>query len=214
MLIRLLRDEHLENNDNPEYRKILGNIASAGLRFAPHPRAMEIEAEIVRQEVEHGRIVAEMLAGLGATRSHGADQAVRLSHPARGLGRPGLVPCLIDRVGLYVGASGTSPYEPLAKVSPRLHTDEGFHATVGFRHLRQVCSTPRASGGEGPPPQVVAGGPRHVRPVDSKGSPTYVKWGIKAHERKAAPQIHRRHHPQIVKLGLRVPDDPANRRFL
>src|ERR1700750_2154196 len=66
MLIRLLRDEHLENNDNPEYRKILGNIASAGLRFAPHSGAMEIEAEIVRQEVEHGRIVAELLAGLGA----------------------------------------------------------------------------------------------------------------------------------------------------
>ena len=48
MLVKLLLDAHLENNGNTEYRKILGNIANAGLRFAPHGRAMEIEAEIVR----------------------------------------------------------------------------------------------------------------------------------------------------------------------
>jgi len=66
LLVKLLLDAHLENNGNPEYRKILANIANAGLRYAPHGRAMEIEAEIVRQEVNHGKIVAELIEGLGA----------------------------------------------------------------------------------------------------------------------------------------------------
>ena len=61
LLVKLLLDEHLENNGNPEYRKILANIANAGLRFAPDSRSMEIEAEIVKQEVHHGKIVAELI---------------------------------------------------------------------------------------------------------------------------------------------------------
>jgi hypothetical protein len=66
MLVKLLLDEHLENNGNTEYRKILANIANAGMRFAPHGRAMEIEAEILRQEVHHGKICEDLLRGLGA----------------------------------------------------------------------------------------------------------------------------------------------------
>ncbi|MCY1167309.1 hypothetical protein D9M73_72700 [compost metagenome] len=66
MLIKLLLDEHLENNGNTEYRKILANIANAGMRFAPHGRVMQIEAEILRQEVHHGKICEDLLIGLGA----------------------------------------------------------------------------------------------------------------------------------------------------
>ena len=64
LLIQLL-GEHLENNGNPEYRRVLANIINAGLRFAPHGRAMEIEAEIIKQEVAHGQVVADLLEGLG-----------------------------------------------------------------------------------------------------------------------------------------------------
>ena len=45
MLVKLLLDEHLENNGNTEYRKILGQYRQYGMRFGPHGRAMEIEAE-------------------------------------------------------------------------------------------------------------------------------------------------------------------------
>jgi len=218
MLVRLLRDEHLENNDNPEYRKILGNIASAGLRFAPHSRAMEIEAEIVRQEVEHGRIVAELLAGLGAEPIGSAPIKQYAFHiPLEDWIDLAWFHALIDRVGLYVGVEWTgSPYEPLAKVSPQLEADEEFHTKSGFRHLREICATPegKAAAQERLAKWWPAALDMFGRST-SKNSPIYVKWGIKQHSNEELRQKYIAEAvPEIAKLGLAVPDHLANRRFL
>ena len=218
MLVRLLRDEHLENNDNPEYRKILGNIASAGLRFAPHSRAMEIEAEIVRQEVEHGRIVAELLAGLGAEPVGSAPIKQYAFHiPLEDWIDLAWFHALIDRVGLYVGVEWTgSPYEPLAKVSPQLEADEEFHTKSGFRHLREICATPegKAAAQERLAKWWPAALDMFGRST-SKNSPIYVKWGIKQHSNEELRQKYIAEAvPEIAKLGLAVPDHLANRRFL
>ena len=104
MLVKLLLDEHLENNGNTEYRKILANIAFAGLRFAPHSRAMEIEAEIVRQEVQHGKICADILEGLGADPNQTKPIKQYAFHiPLEDWIDLAWFHALIDRVGLYVG---------------------------------------------------------------------------------------------------------------
>src|SRR3990170_2754554 len=129
LVVKLLVDEHLENNGNPEFRKIVANIANAGLRFAPHGRAMEIEAEIVRQEVTHGKIVAELLDGLGADSNQLRPIKQYAFHiPLEDWVDLAWFHALIDRVGLYVGVEWTgSPYEPLARGSPLLEADEEFH---------------------------------------------------------------------------------------
>ena len=218
LLVKLLLDEHLENNGNPEYRKILANIANAGLRFAPDGRAMEVEAEIVKQEVQHGRIVADLIEGLGANPNQTRPIKQYAFHmPLEDWIDLAWFHALIDRVGLYVGVEWTgSPYEPLARVAPRLETDEKFHTRAGFTHLKAICATPEG----------MAAAQERLRKwwpaaLDMFGrsasvnSPLYVKWGIKMHENEALRQKYIAEAiPEIAKLGLEVPDNLANRRFL
>lgn len=218
LLVKLLLEAHLENNGNPEYRKILANIANAGLRFAPHGRAMAIEAEIVKQEVNHGRIVAELIAGLGAN----PNQVRQIKQYAFHIPLADWVDlawfhALIDRVGLYVGIEMTgAPYEPLARAAPELEGDEEFHTRAGFLHLKEICATPegKAAAQERLEKWWPAALDMFGR-SDSKNSPLYVKWGIKMHENEALRQKYIAEAiPEIEKLGLQVPDPLANRRFL
>jgi len=218
LLVKLLLNEHLENNGNPEYRKILANIANAGLRFAPHGRAMEIEAEIVRQEVAHGQIVADLLEGLGVDPCKEMPIKQYAFHiPLEDWIDLAWFHALIDRVGLYVGIEWTgSPYEPLARVSPRLEADEEFHTKAGFLHLEEICAT---SGGKAAAQERL----KKWWPAaldmfgrsNSVNSPLYVKWGIKMHTNEQLRQKYIAEAvPEMVKLGLEVPDNLANRRFL
>jgi len=218
MLVKLLLNEHLENNGNPEYRKILANIANAGLRFAPHGRAMEIEAEIVRQEVAHGQIVADLLEGLGVDPCKEMPIKQYAFHiPLEDWIDLAWFHALIDRVGLYVGIEWTgSPYEPLARVSPLLEADEEFHTKAGFLHLEEICAT--SEGTAAAQERLKKWWPAALDMFgrsNSVNSPLYVKWGIKMHTNEQLRQKYIAEAvPEIVKLGLDVPDNLANRRFL
>ena len=49
----------------------------------------------------------------------------------------------------------------------------------------------------------------------STNSPLYVKWGIKSHDNEGLRQKYIAEAvPEIEKLGLEVPNNQANRRFL
>jgi 1,2-phenylacetyl-CoA epoxidase catalytic subunit len=218
MLVKLLLNEHLENNGNPEYRKILANIANAGLRFAPHGRAMEIEAEIVRQEVAHGQIVADLLEGLGVDPNREMPIKQYAFHiPLEDWIDLAWFHALIDRVGLYVGVEWAgSPYEPLAEVSPQLEADEEFHTKAGFRHLAEICAT--AQGKAAAQERLKKWWPAALDMFgrsNSVNAPVYVKWGIKMHTNEELRQRYIAEAlPEIASLGLEVPDHLANRRFV
>lgn len=217
LLVKLL-GEHLENNGNPEYRRILAKIADAGLRYAPHGRAMEIEAEIVKQEVAHGQIVQEMLESLGVDSTGERPIKQYAFHiPFENWIDLAWFHALIDRVGLYVGVEWTgSPYEPLARVSPQLEADEEFHTKAGFLHLREICAT--AEGKAAAQAALKKWWPAALDMFGrsaSRNSPLYVKWGVKMHGNEELRQRYIADTvPEIRKLGLEVPDNLANRRFL
>src|SRR3970040_1437560 len=126
LLVKLLLDAHLENNGNPEYRKILANIADAGLRYAPHGRARRIEPETIGQEVNRGKSAAELIEALGANPNQPRPIKQYAFHiPLEDWIDLAWFHALIDRVGLYVGIEMTgAPYEPLAKCAPELEGDE------------------------------------------------------------------------------------------
>jgi ring-1,2-phenylacetyl-CoA epoxidase subunit PaaA len=217
LLIQLL-SEHLENNGNPEYRRILANIINAGLRFAPHGRAMEIEAEIIKQEVAHGQVVSDLLEGLGVDPNGERPIKQYAFHiPLEDWIDLALFHALIDRVGLYVGVEWVgSPYEPLAEVSPQLEADEEFHTRAGFLHLKEICASP--AGKAAVQERLAKWWPAALDMFgrsDSVNSPLYVKWGIKMHSNEELRQKYIAEAlPEIRKLGLTVPDNLANRRFL
>ncbi len=218
MLVKLLLDEHLENNGNTEYRKILANIANAGMRFAPHGRAMEIEAEILRQEVRHGKICEDLLRGLGADPNCTKPIKQYAFHiPLEDWIDLAWFHALIDRVGLYVGVEWTgSPYEPLAKVSAGLEADEMFHTRTGFLHLREICSTPEGkAAAQARLQKWWTAALDMFGKSSSVNSPVYVRWGIKQHTND---ELRRKYIaealPEIRKLGLTPADDELNRRFI
>lgn len=218
LLVKLLLTEHLENNGNPEYRKLLGKIAAAGIGFAPHGKAMAVEAEIVKQEVHHGEIVADLLRGLGVDPDGERPIKQYAFHiPFEDWIDLAWFHALIDRVGLYVGVEWTgSPYEPLATVSPQLEKDETFHTKAGFNHLKEICATEegRAAAQERLTKWWPAALDMFGRST-SVNSPVYVKWGLKTHENEALRQKYIAEAiPPIEKLGLTVPDNLANRRYL
>jgi len=217
LLIQLL-SEHLENNGNPEYRRILANIVNAGLRFAPHGRAMQIEAEIIKQEVAHGQIVADLLHGLGVDPNGERPIKQYAFHiPLQDWIDVAWFHALIDRVGLYVGVEWVgSPYAPLAEVSPQLEADEEFHSRAGFLHLKEICAT--AEGKSAAQERLKKWWPAALDMFGRSGSvnsPLYVKWGIKMHGNEELRQKYIAEViPELGKLGMEVPDNRANRRFL
>jgi 1,2-phenylacetyl-CoA epoxidase catalytic subunit len=217
-MIKLLKYSHVENNGNPHYRKVLADIAYAGLSHAPTGREMLIEAEIIKQEVNHGQIVANIIRSLGEDPYH--DKPVgqyAFQIPMECWCDVAWFHMLIDRVGLYVGIEWLgSTYEPLAAVSDQLERDEAFHANSGLRYLKQIVKDPD--------------GRREAQDLlhkwwpaaldmfgrsDSKNSNIYVKWGIKG---KGNEELRQQYIadtvPLIEQLGLDMPDHAANRRFL
>ena len=217
-MIKLLKYAHVENNANPHYKVLLAKIAHAGLSHAPDGRAMTIEAEIIKQEVNHGQIVAKIIESLGEDPfidKEIGQYAFRI--PLDCWIDVAWFHALIDRVGLYVGIEWMgSTYEPLAEVSDQLEKDEFFHATAGMSFVKQAAKTPD--------------GKKEVQDLlhkwwpaaldmfgrsDSKNSDKYVKWGIKG---KTNEELRQQFIGDVVPLleeiGLDVPDHLANRRYL
>ncbi len=217
-LIKLLKYGHVENNGNPHYRRVLGDIASAGFRYAPNEKCLLIESEIVRQEVEHGQIVADLIRGLGEDPATDAPLKQYLFDiPLASWVDIAWFHGIGDRVGLYVGIEWVgSTYEPLSKVAPKLEREERFHAAAGIKYVRDIVKTPKGKN--------EAQDALHVwwpavldmfGRSDSANSQVYVKWGIKSRSNEELRQRYIRDTvPIIEKLGLIVPDHRANRRFL
>lgn len=84
------------------------------------------------------------------------------------------------------------PYEPLVKVAPGLHKDELFHCTLGMRNLKHLCATARGL---------------------AEANELIHKWWP-----AALADLRRRYvaetRPMLEDLGIIVPDDRLDRRFL
>ena len=217
-MIKLMKYAHIENAGNPYCREVVANIADAGLRHAPDGKTALTEAVIVKQEAEHGQIVANLIESFGESaviEKEVGQYAFKI--PLATWCDVAWFHALIDRVGLYVGIEWmASTYEPLAKVSPRLEREEQFHADTGIRHLRQIVKT---EDGRREAQDLLhkwwpAGLDMFGR-SDSKNSETYVKWGIKTQTNEELRQQYIRETvPLIEALGLDVPDHMANRQYV
>jgi len=217
-MVKLLKHAHVENNANPHYRVILANIASAGLRYAPDGKSMMIEAEIIKQEVNHGQIVAGIIESLGEDPA--IDKPVGqyvFDIPLESWVDVAWFHMLIDRVGLYVGIEWMgSTYEPLAAVSDTLERDEHFHATAGYNYLREIVRDPDSK--RAAQAVLAKWWPAALDMFgrsDSRNSDIYVRWGIKG---KTNAELRQRYIDDVVplmeELGFDVPEHSANRRYL
>lgn len=216
LLIRMLSN-HLENTANPYYMDLVADLWRKGLELAPDEKTKVAYARMMAQEVEHGALTARILDSLGAPPVNEPIKQYFFSVPIDTFCDLGFFNALGDRVGLYIGETwGDVPYAPLRNAAPKLHKDELFHTTFGMQNLRHVCST--ADGLAEANEKVKTWWPAALDTFgrsDSTFSQDYVRWGIRNEDngslrlRYAADT-----RPLIEELGIDVPDDLANRRYL
>jgi ring-1,2-phenylacetyl-CoA epoxidase subunit PaaA len=216
LLVQML-SHHLENSANPYYNDLIIYLWDRCMRLPTDDQVKVALARLMQQEVEHGAITARLLEGLGAPPVNEPIQQYAFRIPLDTFCDLAYFHGLCDRVGVYIGETWeTVPYEPMAKVAPKLHKDEVFHSTLGMRNLRLVCSTPegRAEANE----KIKRWWPAALDMFgrsDSTSSDAYVEWGLR---QKNNAELRRQYiadtRPLLDELGIDVPEDRLNRRFL
>lgn len=216
LLVRML-SHHLENTANPHYNELLVYLWDRCMRLAPDHQVQVALARLMQQEVEHGAITARLLAGLGAEPVNEPIQQYAFRTPIDTFCDLAYFHALCDRVGVYIGETWEDvPYEPMARVAPKLHKDEVFHCTLGLRNLRLVCST--ADGKDEANEKLKTWWPVALDMFgrsDSTASDAYVKWGLR---QKNNAELRQQYvadtRPLLTELGLDIPNQRLNRRFL
>ena len=216
LMVRMLT-HHIENSTNPHYNALLSMLWDRCMTLPPEEGLKTALAKLMQQEVEHGVITARILRGLGVDKVDNPIEQYTFRLPIDTFCDLAYFHGLIDRVGVYVGETWEGvPYEPLVKVAPGLHKDELFHCTLGMRNLKHICATPEglAEANELIHKWWPAALDMFGR-SDSAFSDAYVRWGLRQ-ENNA--DLRRRYiaetRPMLEDLGIIVPDDRLNRRFL
>jgi len=216
LLVRMLT-HHLENSTNPEFTDLLNALWVKGMTVIPDQRLKVTYAKLMQQEVEHGAITARILEGLGVGPVDTKIKQYLFHLPIDTFCDLAYFNGLGDRVGCYIGETWDGvPYAPLLEVADRLHKDEVFHATFGMNNLRRIVATPE--GREEANEKVKIWWPAALDMFgrsDSEFSDVYVKWGLRQKNNEELRQQYVSDtRPMLDKLGIEVPDDTANRRFL
>jgi len=216
LLVRVLT-KHLENSTNPNYHALLNRLWNACMTLSPTEEEKVPLAHLMAEEVEHGVITAQILRGLGVDKVDSRIDQYLFDLPIETWCDLCFFHALGDRVGMYVGENwGDVPYEPLRKVAPKLHRDEIGHATLGYRNLQRLCRSPQ--GLEEANELIQKWWPAALDMFgssDSRFSEKYVRWGIRKKGNAELRQDYIRDvRPMLESIGIRVPDENANRRFL
>jgi 1,2-phenylacetyl-CoA epoxidase catalytic subunit len=216
LMIRMLT-HHLENSTNPHYTALLSLLWARGMELIPDQRLKVTFAKLMQQEVEHGAITARILEGLGVGPIDAEIKQYLFHLPLDTFCDLAYFNGLGDRVGCYIGETWDGvPYAPLLEVADRLHKDEVFHATFGMNNLRRIVATPE--GLEEANEKIKIWWPASLDMFgrsDSTYSDAYVRWGLrKKNNKELRQQYIEDTRPMLVKLGITVPADDTNRRYL
>ena len=216
LLVRML-SYHIENSTNPHFNDLMTMLWDRCLTLPTDQRTKGALVKLMEQEVQHGIITAEILAGLGVDKVDRPIEQYAFRLPIDTFCDLAYFHGLIDRVGVYIGETWEGvPYRPLLDVAPRLHKDELFHCTLGMRNLRLVCSTP--DGLDEANELAEKWWPAALDMFgrsDSAFTEAYVRWGLR---QKNNADLRRQYidetMPLLLELGIEVPANRLNRRFL
>lgn len=216
LLIRML-SYHIENSTNPHFTELMDMLWDRCRTLPTDDGTRAALVKLMNQEVEHGQITARLLKGLGIDKVERPIEQFAFRLPIDTFCDLAYFHGLIDRVGCYIGETWEGvPYEPLMAVAPQLHRDEVFHATLGLRNLRICCSTPE--GLDEANALIEKWWPAALDMFgrsDSAFSDAYVRWGLR---QLSNADLRRQYiddtRPLLDELGITVPSNRLNRRFL
>ena len=217
LLLKMLRHEG-ERAGNKSFLGLMGTCLDLAEALFP-PHAKLIKAEYVAEELKHAimfhRLAVGLLPDFVLRDVPYAHYAFHL--PRESWADDAFFHFLVDLNGAFHARDWReSSYVPLAKMSATVERDELGHSEMGYYFLTEICEDARGRALV----QRLAG-KWYAAALDMFGSsdspnvPKFIHWGLKSvgnAEIRAAYKAYV--DRKLVALGLDLPDERANRRFL
>jgi ring-1,2-phenylacetyl-CoA epoxidase subunit PaaA len=218
LLLKMLRHEG-ERAGNKSFLGFMATCLDLAEAIFPDAASKLIKAEYLAEELKHAIMFHRLAVGL---EPDFALKDVPYAHYAFHLPREtwaddAYFHFLVDLNGAFHARDWReSSYVPLAQMSATVERDELGHSEMGYHFLQRICETPRGKAvaqhllGKWYPAALDMFGRS-----DSPNVPKFIGWGLKSVGNAEIRDAYKAYvDAKLLALGLELPDERANRRFL
>jgi ring-1,2-phenylacetyl-CoA epoxidase subunit PaaA len=218
LLIRMLRHEG-ERAGNKSFLGLMATCLDIAESLFPTRESKVIKAEYLAEELKHAIMFHRLAMGL----EHDfALRDVPYAHysfhlPRESWADDALFHFFVDLNGAFHSRDWReSSYVPLAKMAATVERDELGHSEMGYHFLQEICSDAR--GKELTQRLLSKWYPAALDMFgrsDSPNVPKFIGWGLKTIGNAQIRELYKGYvDAKIAALGLDVPDERLNRKFL
>ncbi len=218
LLMKMLRHEG-ERAGNKSFLGLMGSCLEVAETFAPNAEARLLKSEYLAEELKHAIMFHRVAIGLDG------DFALRdvpYAHYAFHLPKETWADdvffhFLIDLNGAFHARDWReSSYIPLRKISRTVERDEFGHSEMGYHFLREICATAKGRAlAQALLPKWYSAALDMFGRSDSPNTPKFINWGLKSVGNAEIRQAYKSYvDSKIAALGLQLPQEHHNRRFL
>ncbi|MGH7934259.1 MAG: Phenylacetic acid catabolic protein [Candidatus Binataceae bacterium] len=218
LLMKMLRHEG-ERAGNKSFLGLMGTCLEVAETLAPDAEARLLKSEYLAEELKHAIMFHRLAVGLDR------DFALRdvpYAHysfhlPKETWADDAFFHFLIDLNGAFHAHDWReSSYTPLRKISRVVERDEFGHSEMGYYFLRQVCAANRGRTlAQKLLPKWYSAALDMFGRSDSPNVPKFIHWGLKSVGNADIRHAYKEYvDRKLIALGLDLPDERHNRRFL
>jgi ring-1,2-phenylacetyl-CoA epoxidase subunit PaaA len=218
LLLRMLRHEG-ERAGNKSFLGLMATCLDLAENLYPDRETKVLKAEYVAEELKHAIMFHRLAVGL----EHDfALRDVPYAHysfhlPRESWADDAFFHFFVDLNGAFHSRDWReSSYEPLRKMAATVERDELGHSEMGYHFLREICAEPRGRElaqrlvGKWYPAALDMFGRS-----DSPNVPKFIRWGLKTIGNAQIRDLYKAYvDRKITGLGLDLPDERKNRKFL
>ncbi|MGH7319563.1 MAG: Phenylacetic acid catabolic protein [Candidatus Rokuibacteriota bacterium] len=218
LLLKMLRHEG-ERAGNKSFLGLMGTCLELAEAISPNQEAKLLKAEYLAEELKHAIMFHRLAVGL----ERGfALQDVPYAHytfhlPRETWADDAFFHFFVDLNGAFHARDWReSSYVPLSKMSATVERDELGHSEMGYHFLTQIVADRNGK-------TVAQHLLRKWYPAaldmfgrsDSPNVPKFIHWGLKSVGNAEIRQAYKQYvDGKLAALGLDVPDERQNRRFV
>ena len=218
LLLKMLRHEG-ERAGNKSFLGLMGTCLELAEALFPTPEAKLVKAEYLAEELKHAIMFHRLAVGLD--RSF-ALRDVPYAHYAFHLPRESWADdayfhFFVDLNGAFHARDWReSSYVPLAKMSATVERDELGHSEMGYWFLTQIVGDRKGKAlAQTLLEKWYPAALDMFGRSDSPNVPKFIHWGLKTVGNAEIRQAYKQYvDRKLAALGLDVPDERQNRRFL
>ena len=218
LLIRMLRHEG-ERAGNKSFLGLMATCLDIAESLFPTRESKVIKAEYLAEELKHAIMFHRLAMGL---EPDFALRDVPYAHysfhlPRESWADDALFHFFVDLNGAFHSRDWReSSYVPLAKMAATVERDELGHSEMGYYFLQEICSDAR---GKALTQRLLAKWYPAALDMfgrsDSPNVPKFIGWGLKTIGNAQIRELYKSYVDQkIAALGLDLPDERKNRKFL